>query len=163
MILPILILAAVTLERLGELVLAQRNTRRLMTQGAREVGARHYPLIVLLHGAWLAGLWLLAWDRPADLLWLAIFLILQAARVWVIASLGGRWTTRIVVLPQAPLVSRGPYRLFRHPNYMVVAGEIAVLPLVFHLYVYAAVFFLLNAAVLAQRIRVEERALRLTA
>ena len=159
MILSIVILAAVTLQRLGELALAQRNTRRLLAEGGREAGAGHYPLIVLLHAAWLAGLWLLAWDRPADLVWLALFVGLQAARVWVIASLGGRWTTRIIVLPQAPLVSRGPYRFLRHPNYVVVAAEIAVLPLVFHLYAYAAVFFLLNAAVLTLRIRTEEAAL----
>jgi methyltransferase len=115
---------------------------------------------VALHACWLIGLWLLAWDRPADFAWLAVFLVLQAGRVWVIASLGGRWTTRIIVLPQAPLVRRGPYRFLKHPNYLVVAAEIAVLPLVFHLYAFAAVFFLLNAGVLAIRIRAEDAALR---
>ena len=160
MIFPIVILAAVTLQRLGELALASRNTRRLLDQGGREAGAGHYPLIVALHAAWLIGLWLLAWDRPVDLIWLAIYLVLQLGRVWVIASLGGRWTTRIIILPQAPLVRRGPYRFVKHPNYGVVAAEIAVLPLVFHLYAYAAVFFLLNAGVLAIRVRAENAALR---
>ena len=125
MTLSIVILALVTLQRLGELVLAQRNTRRLLAQGAIEVGANHYPLIVGLHGAWLAGLWVLAWDRPVSLPWLAVFAVLQLLRVWVIATLGRRWTTRIIVLPGAPLVRRGPYRFLSHPNYVVVAAEIA--------------------------------------
>ena len=133
MTLSIVILALVTLQRLGELVLAQRNTRRLLAQGAIEVGANHYPLIVGLHGAWLAGLWVLAWDRPVSLPWLAVFAVLQLLRVWVIATLGRRWTTRIIVLPGAPLVRRGPYRFLSHPNYVVVAAEIAVLPLAFGL------------------------------
>ena len=159
MTLSISILALVTLQRLGELVLARRNTRRLMAQGAVEIGAAHYPLIVATHAAWLVGLWALAWDRPASLPWLAAFLILQALRVWVIATLGSRWTTRIVVLPSAPLVRRGPYRLLSHPNYMVVAAEIAVLPLAFGLGAFALLFSALNAAVLWIRIRAEGRAL----
>lgn len=102
-----LILAFVTMQRLGELVLARRNTRRLLEQGAHEVGAAHYPLIVVLHAAWLLGLWYLAVYRtPAEqdinLLWFTVFIVLQLARVWVIVSLGGRWTTRIIVLPGAP-------------------------------------------------------------
>ena len=121
MILSILVLGLVTLQRLGELVVARRNTRRLLARGAYEVGASHYPLIVLLHAAWLAGLWLLAWDRPVQWLWLAVFICLQALRVWVITTLGGRWTTRVIILPGAPLVAGGPYRFISHPNY-VVAG-----------------------------------------
>jgi methyltransferase len=160
MILSIVILALVTLQRGGELVLARRNTRRLLARGAVEVGAEHYPIMVGLHGAWLVGLWAFAWDRPADLLWLGLYLILQALRVWTIASLGERWTTRIIALPGAPLVRRGPYRFLPHPNYAVVAGEIAVLPLVFHLWIYAAVFTALNASLLWIRIRAEDAALR---
>lgn len=163
MIGAIVILSAVTLQRLGELALARRNTRRLLGDGAREAGAGHYPLIVGLHAAWIAGLWWLAWDRPFDPMWLGLFLGLQALRVWVISTLGPRWTTRIVVLPHKDLVRRGPYRFLRHPNYAVVAAEMPVLPLVFHLYAYAAVFFLLNVAVLAIRIRTEEAALRAAA
>ncbi len=159
MILSVAVLALVTAQRLAELALARRNTRRLLAQGAREVGARHYPLIVGLHALWLAGLWILAWARPVALPWLALFLLLQAGRVWVLASLGGRWTTRIIVLPGAPLVRRGPYRWLRHPNYWVVAGEILVLPLAFGLPWYGAVFTLLNLAVLSMRIREEETAL----
>jgi methyltransferase len=159
MILSILVLALVTLQRLGELVLARRNTRALLARGAYEVGASHYPLIVLLHAAWLAGLWLLAWDRPVVALWLAVFLGLQALRIWVISTLGARWTTRIIILPGAPLVRDGPYRFLSHPNYVVVAGEMAVLPLAFGLPIYGLIFFLLNAAVLILRLSVEAKAL----
>jgi methyltransferase len=160
MTLSILILAAVTLERLAELALAERNTRRLLARGAVESGAEHYPVMVGLHGAWLAGLWWWAWDRPADLGWLAVYIALQALRAWTLASLGERWTTRIIVPPGEPLVRRGPYRFFPHPNYAVVVGEVAVLPLVFHLPAYALVFSLLNASILWVRIAAESRALR---
>ena len=159
MTLSIIILALVTLQRLGELVLAQRNTRHLLSRGAVEVGARHYPLIVGLHGAWLAGLWALGWNQPVSLPWLALFIVLQLLRVWVITTLGERWTTRIVVLPGASLVRRGPYRFLDHPNYAVVVAEIAVLPLAFGLTAFAIVFSILNAAVLWIRIRAESRAL----
>lgn len=157
--LSIAILALVTLQRLGELVLAHRNTQRLRSRGAVETGAAHYPAVVLLHVAWLGGLWLLAWSRPANVALLAVFIVLQFARVWVIATLGERWTTRIITLPGVPLVTSGPYRFSPHPNYVVVAAEIAVLPLVFGLVAYAAVFSVLNALVLRVRIRSETRAL----
>jgi len=156
----IVILALVTLQRLGELWLSARNTRRLLARGAHEVGAAHYPLIVALHAAWLAALWWLAPTRPIDAFWLAMFVLLEVARIWVVASLGPRWTTRIIILPGERLVRRGPYRFVDHPNYMVVAGEIAVLPLVFGLWWAALVFTLLNAAVLFVRIRAESQALR---
>lgn len=159
MTLAVVILALVSLQRLGELAIARRNTARLLARGGVEVGAGHYPLIVALHAAWLAGLWLLAWDRPTDLGWLAAYLILQALRAWTLLSLGGRWTTRIIIVPGERLVRRGPYRLVPHPNYAVVAGEIAVLPLVFHMPAYAAVLSALNAGVLFVRTRAEDRAL----
>ena len=159
MTLAVIVLALVTLERGAELVWAQRNTRRLLARGAREEGARHYPLIVALHAAWLAGLWLLAWNRAVSIPWLAVFVVLQAGRLWVLATLGERWTTRIIVLPGESLVRRGPYRWLRHPNYVVVAGEIVALPLAFGLYPYALAFSVLNAAVLYLRIRAEEQAL----
>jgi methyltransferase len=155
----ILVLAFVTIERLAELWLARRNTRNLLARGAFEAAPRHYPLIVALHAAWLAGLWLLAWDRQVNPGWLAVFAVLQLMRVWVLATLGARWTTRIIVLPGETLVRRGPYRLMRHPNYAVVVGEIAVLPLVFGLPWYALVFSLLNGLVLGIRIRAENAAL----
>lgn len=159
MTLSIIVLGLVTVQRLGELVLANHNTRRLMARGGVETGAGHYPIIVILHAAWLAGLWLLAWNRPTNLPLLAIFIALQLVRVWVIATLGDRWTTRIITLPGADLVRRGPYRFVSHPNYLVVAAEIAVLPLTFGLVGFAILFSVLNAAVLWIRIRSEGRAL----
>ena len=160
MILAVAVLGFVTAQRLGELALAARNTRRLKARGAVEAGGGHYPLIVALHAVWLAGLWALAWDRPASLAWLAAYAGLQALRIWTLASLGARWTTRILVLPGEPLVRRGPYRFLSHPNYVVVAGELAVLPLAFGLPLYALGFSLANAAVLALRLRAETAALR---
>ena len=162
MILSVLILAFVTAQRLGELVLARRNTRRLMDRGAVEVGRAHYPYIVVLHAAWLGGLWFLSWDEPVNLIWLALYVVLQGLRAWTLASLGDRWTTRIIILPDAPLVTGGPYRFVRHPNYVVVAGEIAVLPLVFGFWDLALIFSLLNGAVLATRIAKEDEALALS-
>jgi methyltransferase len=157
--LTIIILALVTLQRLGELWLSNRNTRRLLAEGAHEVGASHYPLIVAVHAGWLAALWWLAPGQPIALVWLALYVLLQVARVWVLTSLGPRWTTRIIVLPDAPLVKAGPYRFVSHPNYVVVASEIAVLPLVWGLWPVALIFSALNAAILAVRIREENRAL----
>ncbi|MBR1163758.1 isoprenylcysteine carboxyl methyltransferase family protein [Bradyrhizobium elkanii] len=153
------ILALVTLQRLGELVLSRRNTERLLARGAVEVGANHYPLIVLVHAGWLTALWI--WGRNLDVNLAALtgFLLLQGLRVWILAALGPRWTTRIVVLPGAPLVASGPYRYFPHPNYAVVVGEIALLPLALHLPRLALIFTLVNLAVLALRIQVENRAL----
>jgi methyltransferase len=159
MILNILILALVTLQRLGELWLSKRNTARLLTKGAREHSRGHYPLIVAVHAAWLAALWLLALPRPVDGFWLAMFVLIELARIWVLASLGPRWTTRIIVLPGEPLVRRGPYRFVNHPNYLVVVAEIATLPLVFGLWQVALIFSGLNAAILAVRIRAENAAL----
>ncbi|MBV9569251.1 MAG: hypothetical protein JO172_14055 [Hyphomicrobiales bacterium] len=156
----LIVLGFVTLQRGGELVLARRNAQRLLAQGAIEAAPSHYPLTVGLHAAWLLGLWLLAFDAQIKLFWLAAFVGLQLMRIWVIASLGKRWTTRIIVTPGAPLVRRGPYRFLTHPNYLVVAGEIAVLPLVFGLAWYALLFSLANAALLTFRIRAENAALR---
>jgi len=154
-----LLLALVTLQRLGELFLAAYNTRRLKTRGAFEVAPGHYPLIVAVHAAWLVGLWWLAWDRPPNVPLAILYLGLEAVRVWVLMSLGDRWTTRIIILPGAPLVRRGPYRFIPHPNYAVVCAEIALLPMVFGLWGYALLFTALNAAVLFVRIRAENRAL----
>jgi methyltransferase len=157
--LNLVILALVTLQRLGELWLSNRNTHRLLEQGAREFGQSHYPFIVAVHVLWLACLWWFAPRRLVDGFWLAVFVLIELARIWVLASLGPRWTTRIIVLPDAPLVCRGPYRWLNHPNYAVVAAEIAVLPLVFGLWQVALIFIVINAAILTIRIRAENRAL----
>jgi methyltransferase len=157
--LNLIILALVTLQRLFELWLSNRNTRRLLDRGGKEVGARHYPFIALVHFMWLASLWWIARDRPVEGFWLGIYVLLQVARFWVLSTLGSRWTTRIIVMPNEQLVRAGPYRFVNHPNYVVVAAEIAVLPLVFGFWDLALIFTLLNAAVLNIRIREENRAL----
>ncbi|MGY4432776.1 methyltransferase [Bradyrhizobium sp. F1.13.1] len=154
-----LILGAITLQRVGELVIARANTQKLLARGAVEVAPRHYPLIITAHAAWLLSLWVFGRDQPVNVVALAGYLILQCLRFWVIWTLGSRWTTRIIVLPEQPLVSTGPYRFLSHPNYAVVAGEIAVLPLVLGLPLLAVVFTTLNATVLAIRVRAENRAL----
>lgn len=159
MILAIAIMVFVTLQRLFELWLSNRNTKRLLEQGGVEHSPGHYPLIVTVHALWLASLWWLAPGRTVHLGWLGFFVLLQIGRVWVLATLGPRWTTRIVTRPGAPLVRAGPYRFVRHPNYMVVVGEVAVLPLVFGLWQLALLFSLLNTAALAIRIRAENEAL----
>lgn len=155
----IAILAFVTLQRLAELPIARANTRRLLAAGGHEVGASHYPFIVALHAGWLITLWWLAPGRPIDISFLLLFLLIEAGRVWVLRTLGNRWTTRIIVIPGEQLVAGGPYRFVRHPNYLVVIGEIAVLPLVFGLWHIAIIFSLLNAVMLTVRIRAENRAL----
>lgn len=156
----VVLLALVTAQRLGELVLARRNTARLLARGGVEHGAGHYPLIVALHAAWLGGLWALGWNAPLHPAWVAAYVALQGVRIWILASLGARWTTRIIVVPGETLVRRGPYRFVRHPNYLLVAAEIAILPLALGLWGYALAFSILNAVVLAIRIRAEDRALR---
>ena len=153
------ILTLVTMQRLGELLLARYNTRRLLAAGAVEVGASHYPLMIAMHTAWLIALWLYGYDQPVDPLPLVAFVGLQGLRWWVLATLGPRWTTRIIVLPGAPLVSDGPYRYLSHPNYAVVVAEIALFPLALHLPVIALTFSVLNALVLLIRIRIESDAL----
>ena len=156
----IALLAFVTLQRLGELVLARRNTAALLAKGAREVAPEHYPVMVALHASWIIGLWLTAPGRPVALFWFLVFMGLQVLRLWVLATLKGRWTTRIIVLPGTPLVRSGPYRFLRHPNYAIVVGEIAALPLAFGLPLYAIVFSLLNALILYVRVKAENAALK---
>ena len=155
----IALLAFVTLQRLVELPLANANTRRLLAAGGYEVGAAHYPLIVAVHAAWLASLWWFAPGRPIHLPFLALFILIELGRVWVLRTLGQRWTTRIIVVPGERLVASGPYRFVTHPNYLVVIGEIAVLPLVFGLWKVALIFSALNAIALTIRVRAENRAL----
>lgn len=157
----IAILGFVTAQRLVELPIARANTKRLIAAGGHEVAPGHYPLIVLVHAAWLAALWWLAPGRPIELGLLAAFVLVEFARVWVLQSLGPRWTTRIIVVPGETLVARGPYKFVSHPNYVVVAAEIALLPLVFGLWQVALLFTLLNAIVLTIRITAENKALSL--
>jgi methyltransferase len=160
-----LLILAVAGERLVELVVSKRHARWALARGGREYGRGHYPYMVALHTALLAGclaeVWLL--DRPF-LPWLgwpmlALVLASQALRWWCVATLGPRWNTLVIVVPGLPLVHRGPYRFLRHPNYLAVVVEGIALPLVHTAWLTALIFTLLNFAVLAVRIRVEDAAL----
>jgi methyltransferase len=158
--LPQIVVLLVAAQRLGELVLARRNTQRLLREGGIEIGARHYPLFVLLHGGWLLAIFFIVpASAPAFIPLLAAFVVLQLLRVWIVVTLGRYWTTRIITVSGAPLVKHGPYRILRHPNYVVVIGEIALLPLAFGAWQIALLFSLLNLALLWHRIRIEDAAL----
>lgn len=155
-----LLVGFIVLQRLIELLIARHNTRRLLEEGATEHGARHYPFIVVLHMAWIASLVVFVpYDAPINFVLLAVFVALQLARVWVLVTLGRYWTTRIITVPDEPLVRRGPFRWVSHPNYMVVEAEIIVVPLIAGAWELALVFGALNALVLAWRIRIEDQAL----
>ena len=153
------LLGFLTLQRIAELWWARQNERRLLAAGGVEYGRSHLLLIVFLHAAWMIGMWVLAYGRAVEPLFLVIVVILQIARFWVLATLGRRWTIRIIVVPGEKLVARGPYLWLRHPNYAVVTGEIAAVPLALGLPIYALVFSILNAAILAIRIPAENAAL----
>ena len=156
------VLLLATLQRLIELVIANRNTRALLAEGAYEVGRGHYPAIVFLHTIWLAVLWgFFLFDLTLFQAWAAIaYLLVQVLRLWTLVSLGRYWTTRIIVVPNAPLVRKGPYRFIRHPNYLVVVLEIALLPLALDSWPLALGFSIVNAIVLAWRIRTESATFR---
>jgi methyltransferase len=153
------LLSAVTTERLLELWWARQNTAALLAKGGHEVASGHYPAIVLMHALWLGNLWIFGWASPVSFSWLSMFLALQGFRAWILLSLGSRWTTRIIVVPGEPLVKHGPYRFLSHPNYLVVAGEIATLPLCLGLSLLALAFSIANAVLLSVRIRAESAAL----
>ena len=155
------VLVFVALQRGAELLLAQINTARLRRLGAVEIDRDGYKWFVILHATWLVALFLdVRADASPDWVLLALFAALQLGRVWVIASLGRRWTTRVIVLPGAPLVAAGPYRWLDHPNYVIVIGEVAILPLAFAAIAVAVVFSTCNFLLLLRRIRLEDAALR---
>ena len=153
-------LGFVVLQRLAELAWARRNTARLRRLGAIEIDAGGYPLFIALHAGWLASLALLVPPAtPPSWPLLGLFALLQPARICVILSLGRFWTTRLLSLPGAPLVQAGPYRWIRHPNYLIVAAEIAILPLAFGAVAVALAFSALNLALIGRRVGLEDRAL----
>lgn len=159
----LLLVGYVIVSRIVELLISRRNTRRLLAQGGYEVGGNHYPVIVALHVAWIVALAVLVpTETPPKIPFLIAFGLVQIARYWVIGSLGGRWTTRIIVVPGKVLVTRGPYRWFRHPNYLVVIAEIALLPLVFDAWEIALGFSIANAVIILYRIHIEEKALTMS-
>src|SRR5262245_10292679 len=138
------LLVFVTSQRLGELVWAAHNNTRLFASGGVEFGRKQYPVMVALHSAWLAGLWYWGHDRPLHFAFVIIFALLQCGRLWVLMSLGRRWTTRIIVVPGASLVASGPYRVLKHPNYFIVAADMVIVPLALRMPIWAALFFVLN-------------------
>ncbi len=153
-------LGFVAVQRLAELAWAGHNTARLRRRGAIEADASGHACFVALHAGWLAGLALLVPAATPPNWWLlGPFVLLQPARLWIILSLGDYWTTRILTLPGTPLVQTGAYRWLRHPNYLIVAAEIALLPLAFSAVALAAAFSALNLALITRRIRIEDRVL----
>lgn len=160
MIWAYLIIGLVVLQRLAELPYSARNTKRLLASGATEYGRKHYPLFIVLHASWLLAIVVFLPSHPPIYLGPLIgYAALEVLRIWVVLSLGSYWTTRVISMPKAPLVRKGPYRFLRHPNYWIVVGEVALLPLVFGEVAVSAIFSLLNAALLFWRIRVENAAL----
>lgn len=154
------VVGLVTIQRLGELAWSRRNERSLRNAGAIEAGRSHYPFFIALHASWLAAILLgVPSETVPDSTLLGFFAVLQVLRIWIIASLGDFWTTRILSLPGAPLVHRGPYRWVRHPNYMVVSAEIAILPMAFGAIGIALIFSAANLILLVVRIHAEEAAL----
>lgn len=154
------IVIAVAILRVAELVVAHRNTSKLLERGGKEFGRGHYPLFVLLHSGWLIALFVgIPPTATAHTILIVIFILLQVGRIWIISSLGPYWTTRIISAPDFPRLKTGPYRWFKHPNYMLVVGELLILPLAFAAWEIALVFSVLNALLLSWRIKIEESAL----
>jgi len=155
------VVALVAAQRLIELGWARHNLTRLRARGGIEHGAGHYPFIVSLHAAWLLAMAvLIPADATPDPFMLALYVLLQPLRYWAIASLGEYWTTRVIVIPGTAPVRRGPYRFLRHPNYLVVAIEIPLLPAAFGAWIMGAAFGVFNIALLVHRIAVERAARR---
>ncbi len=157
----LVVLAYVIFQRLAELVYANANTRRLLAEGGREFGQKHYPLFIVLHGGWLIAIALFAQPAtPPNLALLIAFIASQTLRFWTLASIGRWWTTRIISAPHFPRVKKGPYRFIPHPNYTVVVIEIALLPLLLGAPIVALAFSIANVMLLTWRIRVEAEVLK---
>lgn len=153
------------MQRIVELFVARNNEIWIRSQGGYEVGARHYPYMVAIHIGFFISLIFefVVFGKSVSAFLIPLFVVfvgLQIMRVWVISSLGKFWNTKILVLPFAHVVKKGPFRFIRHPNYAVVTSEILVIPLMFESYFTALVFTLLNFYILSVRIPIEEEALR---
>lgn len=156
----IAILGFVSLQRLGEIGLARQNGAVLLGHGAREIAPRLHPPIVAVQAAWLASLWALALGRDIAAPLVVLFVLIQLVRVWVIRTLGPRWTTRLILPPGAPPVTAGPFHYVPHADYAVMVAEIAILPLAFGLPTVAILFSAANAALLAMRLAAQTKAER---
>jgi methyltransferase len=144
--------------RVAELVIARSNERWARARGAKEYGSEHYPFIVSLHTLFLVSCiveYLVRKHAVFQPVFFGLFLFFIAMKIWVIASLGHYWNTKILRVPDTPLVAAGPYKYLKHPNYLIVVAEIVLIPLTYQLYVTALVFTLLNALMLSVRVRVE--------
>ncbi|MGG1573774.1 isoprenylcysteine carboxyl methyltransferase family protein [Fictibacillus sp. NRS-1165] len=160
-----LFLGMLILQRLGELFIARRNEKLMLSKGAVEAGQRHYKWMVMIHASFFVSLFLevtLFHKEPAAWWWIpfSVFLLAQLARVWCLTTLGMYWNTKIIILPGAQVVARGPYKYIRHPNYCIVTLEIITIPLVFQAYFTGFLFLAFNALILSVRIPAEERALK---
>ncbi|MDN4607822.1 isoprenylcysteine carboxyl methyltransferase family protein [Sporosarcina highlanderae] len=160
-----IVISIVIVQRLFELLIARRNEKWMMSQGAFEAGATHYPIMVGMHILFFISLLVevFFFNRQLSPIWtilLTFFLIAQVLRVWCLASLGKFWNTKIIVLPNAEVVRKGPYKWIRHPNYTIVATELLVLPLMFNAFFTAVLFTLLNCWMMTVRIPAEEKALK---
>ena len=155
----IFILFVIT-QRLSELYIARGNEKWLRSQGAVEYGKEHYPFIVALHTLFIISIiveYILRDNTQTDFVFLVLFALLLLFKFWALSSLGKYWNTKIFRVPGAGPVKKGPYKLFKHPNYFIVICEIAIIPMVFHLYYTAIIFTVLNAVMLTVRIRVENK------
>ncbi len=154
----------IILLRIAELIVAKRNEKWLLQNGAVEYGQEHYPFIVALHVLFLVSLiveYYVLQPVSFSLPLIVLYFLLLVFKVWIIGSLGKFWNTKIYHISSFPLVKRGPYKWVKHPNYIIVIAEIAVIPLAFHLYYTAIVFSVLNAVMLYIRIRAENKALKI--
>ncbi|MEO4053600.1 isoprenylcysteine carboxylmethyltransferase family protein [Solibacillus sp. CAU 1738] len=161
----LLIISVVIMQRLVEIFIARNNEKRMRSQGAYEVGASHYPYMIAMHSSFFLILILEVSINKMELsqlflVLLLLFAFVQALRIWCLSSLGRFWNTKIIILPNAKVVKKGPYTIMRHPNYTIVSLEIILLPVMFQAYFTAIIFTLLNIAMLSVRIPIEERALR---
>lgn len=162
------IISIVILQRLVELIIAKRNEKFLISAGAVESGKEHYKFIVLLHTLFFISM-IAEYNfrgryeefNIINYLFLVFFIILQILRIWILKSLGKYWNTKILRIPDLQLIKTGPYKYFRHPNYIVVICEIFTIPMIFNLYCTAIIFSLLNAVMLTVRIKVENKALKI--
>jgi len=148
------------LQRLSELFIARRNEKWLLSQGAIQYGRSHYPFMIALHTAFIGAIIAEYWWRnnpPIDWLFLVLYLLVLSFKFWALSSLGKYWNTKIYRIPGVYPVKKGPYKFLKHPNYMEVVCEVAIIPLVFHLYYTAIIFSILNAVMLWVRISVENK------
>jgi methyltransferase len=156
----IIFILFVIIQRLSELYIARGNEKWLRSQGAVEYGKEHYPFIVALHTLFIISIileYILRGNTQIDFVFLILFALLLLFKFWALSSLGKYWNTKIFRVPGAGPVKKGPYKLFKHPNYFIVICEIAIIPMVFHLYYTAIIFTVLNAIMLTVRIRVENK------